>query len=186
MANKWGGWASTESVSVTGLKELDEVLKTLPEKIEKNIMRGAMRAGLSEIKDAAKSQLSSGGHVKSGALQKSVRVGFAKKSEKFGWMRGRVIAGNKEAWYAHLIEFGTGSFYSGKGTKSKRKPYDIKPKNRKSLFFAGVMKEIVVHPGIHPTPFMRPAFDSKSAASIKAFADYMRDRIPKELKKAGL
>ena len=102
-----------------------------------------------------------------------------------GWLRGKVIAGNNKAWYAHLIEFGTGSFYAGKGSKSKRKPYEIKPKSRKSLFFAGLMKETVTHPGIHPSPFMRTAFDSKAAASIKAFADYMTKRIPKELKKAG-
>jgi hypothetical protein len=53
------------------------------------------------------------------------------------------------------------------------------------LFFAGLAKETVTHPGIHPSPFMRTAFDSKSAAAIKAFADYMTKRIPKELKKVG-
>lgn len=172
-------------ISISGLKELDEILKTLPAKIEKNVMRGAIRAGLTEIRNEAKSQLTSGGHVKSGDLQRSVRVSFARKSEKFGWMRGHVKAGDDKAWYAHLIEFGTGSFYAGKGSKSKRKPYEIRPKGRKSLFFAGLMKEIVTHPGIRPSPFMRTAFDSKAAASIKAFADYMTKRIPKELKKAG-
>lgn len=176
--------ASSE-VSISGLKELDAILKNLPVKIEKNVMRGAIRAGLNEIRTEAKAQLTSGGHVKTGALQRSVKVGFARKSEKFGWVRGRVTAGDKKAWYAHLIEFGTGSFYSGNGSKSKRSPYEIKPKTRKSLFFAGLMKENVTHPGIRPSPFMRTAFDSKSAASIKAFASYMEKRIPKELKKAG-
>jgi HK97 gp10 family phage protein len=176
---------ASSNVSISGLKELDVILKTLPVNIEKNVMRGAIRAGLNEIKTEAKSQLASGGHVKSGALQRSVRVGFARKSEKYGWVRGHVKAGDKKAWYAHLIEFGTGSFYSGKGTKSKRAPYEIKPKGKKSLFFAGLMKELVIHPGIRPSPFMRKAFDSKSAASIKAFADYMEKRIPKEVKKAS-
>jgi HK97 gp10 family phage protein len=172
-------------VNISGLKELNDVLKTLPVKLEKNIMRGAIRAGLNEIRAEAKQQLTSGGHVKTGALQRSVKISFARKSEKYGWVRGHVKAGDKKAWYAHLIEFGTGSFYAGKGSKSKRKPYEIKPKGKKSLFFAGLMKELVVHPGIRPSPFMRTAFDSKSAASVKAFADYMTKRIPKELKKAG-
>lgn len=172
-------------ISISGLKELNDMLKTLPAKIEKNVMRGAMRAGLNEIRAEAKQQLTSGGHVKTGALQRSVRVSFARKSEKLGWVRGYVKAGDKKAWYAHLIEFGTGSFYAGKGSESKRKPYEIKPNSRKSLFFAGLMKEVVTHPGIHPSPFMRTAFDSKSAASVKAFADYMTKRLPKELKKAG-
>ena len=175
--------ASSE-VSILGLKELDEILKSLPAKIEKNVMRGAMRAGLNEIRSEAKLQLGAGGHVKTGALQRSVKVSFARKSEKLGWVRGYVKSGDKKAWYAHLIEFGSGSFYSGKG-ESKRAPYEIKPKNRKSLFFAGLMKDLVIHPGIKPSPFMRTAFDSKSAASIKAFADYMRKRLPKELAKVG-
>lgn len=173
-------------ISIAGLKELNDVLKTLPAKIEKNVMRGAMRAGLNEIRTEAKAQLTSGGHVKTGELQRSVRVSFVRKSEKFGYVRGKVTAGNNKAWYAHFIEFGTGSFYAGKGSKSKRKPYEIKPKSRKSLFFAGLMKETVTHPGIHPSPFMRTAFDAKSAASIKAFAAYMTKRLPKEIKKAGL
>lgn len=173
-------------INISGLKELGDVLKTLPAKIDKNVMRGAMRAGLSEIRKEAKTQLTSGGHVKTGQLQRSVRVDFARKGDKFGYRSGYVKAGNNKAWYAHLIEFGTGSFYAGKGSKSKRKPYEIKPKSRKSLFFAGLMKETVTHPGIHPSPFMRTAFDSKSAAAIKAFADYMTKQIPKEIKKAGL
>lgn len=134
----------------------------------------------------AKERLTSGGHVNTGALHRSVKVSFMRKSEKLGWMRGKVIAGDNKAWYAHLIEFGSGSFYAGSGTQSKRQPYEIKPKGRKSLFFAGVMKELVIHPGIKPSPFMRPAFDSKADASIKAFAAYMTKRLPKEVKKAGL
>lgn len=173
-------------ISISGLKELEEVLNTLPAKIEQNVMRGAMRAGLGEIVSDAKERLTSGGHVKTGALHRSVKVSFMRKSEKLGWMRGKVIAGDNKAWYAHLIEFGSGSFYAGSGTQSKRQPYEIKPKGRKSLFFAGVMKELVIHPGIKPSPFMRPAFDSKADASIKAFAAYMTKRLPKEVKKAGL
>ncbi len=177
---------ASSSVSVAGLKELEAVLKTLPANIEKNVMRGAMRAGLNVINKEAKSQLVSGGRVDSGDLLRSVRNSFSRKSEKkYGWMRGYVKAGDKKAWYAHLIEFGTGSFYSGKGTDSKRAPYEINPMKRKALFFAGVVKERVMHPGIHPSPFMRTAFDSKSAAAINAFADYMTKRIPKELKKVG-
>ena len=177
---------ASSNVSISGLKELDAILKTLPVKIEKNVMRGAIRAGLNQIKNEAKSELTSGGHVKTGDLQRSVRISYARKSERFGWIRGQVKAGDKKAWYARLIEFGTGSFYSGKGTESKRAPYEINPMKRKSLLFAGVMKERVMHPGIRPAPFMRRAFDTKSDAAIKAFADYMTKRIPKESKKAGL
>lgn len=178
--------ASSE-VSISGLKELDELLKNLPAKIEGNIMRGAIRAGLNDIGAVAKSNLSSNSSVDTGNLQRSIRPIFSKKSEaKYGWMRGKLVAGNKKAWYAHLVEFGSGSFYAGKGSKSKRAPYLIKAKNKKSLFFAGSAIESVVHPGAHPKPFMRTAFDARGLQSINVFADYVRKRLPKELKKAGL
>lgn len=176
--------ASSE-IKITGLKELEEILKTLPANIEKNVMRGAIRSGLNEMGSIAKSVLATDGHVVSGNLQKSIRVSFKRKSEKFGWMRGQLLAGDKKAWYSHIIEFGSGSFYAGKGNKSKRAPYEIKPKNRKSLFFAGLMKELVIHPGVKPSPFMRPALDSGGNKAIEAFAAYMRKRLPKELRKAG-
>lgn len=175
--------ASSE-IKITGLKELEEALKTLPAKIEKNVMRGAIRSGLNEMGSIAKSNLAAGGHVVSGNLQKSIRVSFKRKSERFGWMRGHLLAGDKKAWYSHIIEFGSGSFYAGKGNASKKAPYEIKPKNRKSLFFAGLMKELVIHPGVKPSPFMRPALDSGSNKAIEAFAAYIRKRLPKELKKA--
>ena len=98
-------------------------------------------------------------------------------------MRANLIAGNKEAWYAHLIEFGTGSFYAGHGTTSKKQPYEIRPKNRKSLFFAGVMRDVIIHPGIKPQSFMRSAFDVNSDRAVLAFADYIRVRLPKEINK---
>ncbi len=176
--------AST-TVQVTGLKELGALLKTLSAKIEGNVMRGAMRSSLKVIGDAAKSNLAANGTIKTGNLQRSIRVGFKRKSEsRYGWMRGILTAGSKDAWYAHFIEFGTASFYTGKG-KTVGKPYEIRPKNRKSLFFAGLMREVIVHPGIHPQPFMRTAFDQANRKAITTFADYVRARLPKELSKAG-
>ena len=177
--------ANTSTVEVTGLKELDALLKTLPAKIEGNVMRGGMRASLKVIGDVAKTNLAANGTIKTGNLQKSIRIGFKRKSETgYGWMRGRLTAGNKDAWYAHFIEFGTASFYTGQG-KTVGKPYEIHPKNHKSLFFAGVMREVIVHPGIHPKPFMRPALDQASGKAITTFADYLRVRLPKELAKAA-
>ena len=121
--------ASTSNVEVTGLKELDALLKTLPARIEGNVMRGGMRASLKVIGDVAKTNLAANGTIKTGNLQKSIRIGFKRKSETgYGWMRGRLTAGNKDAWYAHFIEFGTASFYTGQG-KTVGKPYEIRPKN---------------------------------------------------------
>jgi cytochrome c553 len=54
------------------------------------------------------------------------------------------------------------------------------------LFLGSIFAEAVTHPGIKPKPFMRPTVDSYSDAAIDAVANYMTQRIPKEIKKAGL
>ena len=173
------------TVTVSGLKELDDLLKQLPVKIERNVMRGAMRAGQKVIADAAKNNLRQNGSVDTGELERSVRIRFKRKSEKFGWIRAFVMAGNKQAYYSHMVEFGTASYYSGKG-RTVGKPYEITPKVAGSLFLGGVLRESVTHPGIKPKPFMRPAIDNNSDAAIKAVVEYMQKRIPKEITKAGI
>lgn len=176
--------ANETTVTIKGLKELDDLLKQLPAEIEANLMRAAMRSGLKEIGGIAKQMLEAEGHVQSGDLQRSVRVTFDKKQEsKYGWMRGKLVAGNKKAWYAHILEFGSGGYYTGKGSKSKRAPYLIKANKKKSLFFAGSAIESVVHPGVKPSPFMRPALDSGAQRAINAVAAYLTKGIPRTIKK---
>jgi HK97 gp10 family phage protein len=172
--------------TVSGLRELDQMLKQLPANIEKNVLRGALRSGQNILANAAKSYLRQNGSIESGELERSIRVRFKRKSEKFGWVRSYVMAGNREAYYAHMIEFGTGAFYSGTGTKSMRAPYEIVPKKAGSLFFGGLFRESIIHPGIRPAPFMRPAVDNYTDAALDAVVTYMQKRIPKEMKKAGI
>ena len=53
-----------QNVEITGLKELYDLLQDLPTKVEKNVMRGALRRGQNVFKDAAKSLINN----KSGAF----------------------------------------------------------------------------------------------------------------------
>lgn len=163
------------SVEIRGLAELHKTLQELPAKIERNVLRGGLRAG-AKVMEAEASRLCPEGlptmdSVKRGArqgeLKRSIRVTMrASKSA----VRAQIKAGNKVAWYAHLVEFGTARHW-------------IKPKSRKSLFVAGLFKEVIDHPGARPKPFMRPAFDSKWRQAIDAMADYIRARLPKEIGK---
>lgn len=162
--------------NVAGLAELKKMLEELPAKVEGSVMRGALRAGSRVIADVAKANVPND----QGHLKKSIRV---TTSNRKGEVKARVIAGNAKAYYAHMIEFGTGSYYSGTETKSKRAPYEIKPRNRLSLLIAGALKEFVVHPGIKPNPFMRNAADQGTPAAIDAVVLYLRERIPKEVLK---
>lgn len=173
------------TTGVSGLRELDQMLKQLPANIEKNVLRGALRAGQKVFADAAKSNLRSNGSVDTGELEKSVRVRFKRKSERFGWVRSYVMAGNSKAYYAHWVEYGTATYYSGSG-RTVGKPYEITPKVAGSLLLGGMLRESVTHPGIQPKPFMRPAVDENYGTAIDAVVQYMQKRIPKEMKKAGI
>jgi HK97 gp10 family phage protein len=168
-----------DDVSIAGLDEFYRQLQQFPANVEANVMRGAIRAGLTVIRDEAETLAPE----KTGALRKSIRVRFQAKHKKYGWVRGQVVAGNPEAWYSHIIEFGSGSFYSGTGTRSKRAPYEIRPRGAKSLFFAGIMRDLIVHPGVKPTGFMRRAFDNKMHDALEAVETYLSVRIPKEFAK---
>lgn len=167
----------TQEVRIEGLVELDKLLKSFAPRIEGNIVRGALRSAQKVILDEAKRLVPKD----DGHLEKSLRVS-SKIDTRRGVVTTRIIAGNAKAFYAHMVEFGTGAFYSGMG-ESVGRAYVIKAARRKSLFFGTQAREEVFHPGSKPKPFMRPAFDTKQSESLDQFKLYMKNRIEREFKK---
>ncbi len=152
---------------VNGLSELQKILDQFPVQVEKKILRGALRAGQKVVLEQAKGAI----HNVSGELAASLRI--STRAGRDGKISARVVAGDKTAYYAHMVEFGTAKHL-------------IKPKNRKSLVIAGMMREVVHHPGAKKKPFMRPAADMAAhdgSEAITAFKDYLAARITKELDK---
>lgn len=143
--------------NITGGAELDAFLQTLSAKVEKNIMRSALRAGANVIKDEAKANVP----VKLGNLRKSVRVSTGSKA---GSVFATVKAGNKRAWYWRFVEFGTASHL-------------IMPKNARALAVGGVVVEKIEHPGATASPFMRPALDAKADQALAAVTAQIRKRL---------
>lgn len=150
-------------LKIDGLADLQRMLDELPAKVEANIMRGAIRVGAKVIEDRAKELAP----VKSGALRDSIKVSTRSKR---GEVSATIRAGGGKAFYAKWVEFGTAQHF-------------IKPKNRKSLFFAGMAKEVVDHPGARQKPFMRPALDGGHTGAIDAMAEYIKKRLAKEAAK---
>lgn len=163
---------------IEGLADLHKALQDLPGKIEGNIMRGALRAGQKVFQQAAQQAVP----VDQGDLRKSIKIKFKGRSQKYGWVRMHLQAGDKVAWYAHLIEYGTASYYTGSG-KTVGGPYPIKPKKAKGLFFGGQVHAGTIHPGIKPQPFMRPALDGNQAQALEATVEYIKNRLPREIAK---
>lgn len=177
---------------VQGLAELDALLKTLPVKIEANILRGAVRAGQKVVQEKAQSEVPQ----RSGKLKRSVRVRTDFKAARRGFVRADVVAGDKDAWYAGLVEFGTGGHYEGSGSSSVRKPYIIRAQTsngkevttgmkRRALRVGSSFFNQVEHPGSRAQPYMRPAAELLDGPALDAFVAYVNKRLPKELAKAG-
>ena len=145
---------------IRGGRELAAFLQQLPAKVEKNIMRAALRAGANEFKKAAKEAVP----VDDGDLQRSIRVTTRTKK---GTIYASLKAGGKKAPHWHWVEFGTAA-------------HKIKAKPQHALSFGGVAVQEVDHPGARAKPFMRPAFDSASAAAIAATTAKIRERLTKE------
>lgn len=163
--------------AITGLAELQKALDQLPEKLQKNVLRGALRQG-AKVQMARARELvpvadPSGGNKAdykgyAGALRDSLRISTKAKA---GVITARVTAGtsktNKLPYYAIMVERGTAAHY-------------IKPKTRKSLFFAGLAREVIHHPGAKKKPFMRPALDGTVQAAVGAVAAYIRKKLERE------
>jgi len=149
-------------INVKGLSELQAFLDTLPAKLQNNVLRGALRAGIKPIKEVAVANCPSGEpsetnkrkyNLYSGALRDSIRVS-GRIDKRNGNVVARLVAGGKtktgaDVFYAKMVEFGTKPHIIGDG----------------------------VHPGVMPKPFMRPALDTEANAAVLAVGEYIKKRL---------
>jgi HK97 gp10 family phage protein len=146
----------TDTVYVKGLSDLQKFLDTLPAKVERNIMRGALRAA---AKDVVLPAAREGVHNVSGELAKSLRVSVRARG-------GEVRAAVKtDLFYARFVEYGT--------TRHIITSRDGKALSVGGLFFV----KAVDHPGARPGPFMRPALDNNAQAALVAAGEYVKKRL---------
>lgn len=167
------------TIHVHGLADLQKFLDTLPAKIERNILRGALRAGVKPIKDAAVANCPVGmpsgeGRrlygLHEGSLQDSVRVGTRHKGSK---VMATVKAGGRTAkggdvFYAHIIEF--------TGAVAHQIPA-LSLLGKVFLNIGGGVYRSAKHPGMRPKPFLRPAMDAQAQNAVVAAAEYMKERL---------
>lgn len=165
-------------INVKGLAELGAALDQFPAKFEKNVMRGALRAGMVLVRDVARANVpvappSGEGakvyHDYMGALRDSIHVSARRAPP--GEVRVSVVAGGKvkgaDVFYAAFVERGTAA-------------HDITAANRKGLSVGGLFFQSVHHPGAKPHPYLLPALDTTADAALAAVADYIRRRLERE------
>lgn len=144
-------------VHVKGLAELGKRLQEVPEKLRRNVIRGALRAGAKVILVRAQQNIRS----RSGVLAKSLKVGTRAK--------GTTVYANvkTKVFYGRFVEYGTAA-------------HDISGRGGGWLHFGGQFRRSVEHLGSKPYPFMRPALDTQAQAALVAIAERMKARMTKE------
>lgn len=147
-----------ETIHVKGLAEIQAFLDQLPDKIERNILRGALRSGMKVVQPWVAQRI----HSVSGELAAGLRLTTRARD-------GRVTASIKttgpHGGLAKFIEFGTKAhFIDAPPGGGLRMP-------------GGEVVAGVLHPGSLPYPFMRPALDAEAQNAVIAAAEYMKDRL---------
>jgi len=162
--------------NIKGLSDLQAALDTLPAKVEANILRGAMRAGIKELVKDVQAEAPEGPPSGTGAkryggrrglLKASVR-GSVKLKTRAGKLVGVVRAGGKAkgggvAFYAAILAKGA-------------KPHVIKAKKGSALAVGGGVA-LVNHPGFKANRFMLTALDRGAPRALEAMAAYTRNRL---------
>lgn len=146
-----------DETHVKGLADLQKFMDQLTPKLEANVMRGALRAGMDVVKPVAQSNI----HSVSGELAKGLKVGTRRKGNI---VMAYLKATGVHAFLAKWVEFGT-------------KAHDIAAKAGGWLSFRGIFAKSVSHPGAKRYPFMRPALDGQAQAAVIAAAEYMKERL---------
>lgn len=153
---------------IKGAAELQRKLGQLPVKLEKNILRGALRAGAKVIEREAKARVP----VKSGLLRDSIRVSVRARR---GTVTAQVKAGGRrkgQAFYAWMVEHGTRRHVIVAGAGRSR--------TVRALAIAGrIVGAKVDHPGAAAHPFMKPSLDSRAPQALDAIRAYIGKRLDK-------
>lgn len=169
-----------DTVKVNGLKELGKLLGELPEKLQRNVMRGALRAGAAPILREAKALVP----VDQGDLKKSLRVSSRIK-------QGVPTATVKsEKFYAKMVEYGTAPHIikpdptKALTRKTRRGEKVVSTRTLNRMVARGTLRigdqyvgDAVTHPGSKPKPFMRPALDTQASAALVATGEYIKKRL---------
>lgn len=159
-----------------GLAELSQALKELPDRIAKNVLRGAVNAGATVIRKEAELRAPeyhgdvSKGHPPPGTLKKSIR-------------QKRIANASNDGRQIYIVYVKKGTTYTyANSTKGRRKKMAANTYQTEGGVFYWRFVEFGTSK-MAARPFMRPAFEVKKQAAVEAIRDYLAKRIPKEVEK---
>lgn len=154
-------------VVVTGMKEVDNLLKRLPKELNHKVVGSAIFQSSKPLVSAAKARVKS----KTGNLKESIGAvrQTIKRATEIGEVRvGPRIGGKYKGYHGHLVEYGAKNRPPGGWYARFRNAHNTTSK---------------------PHPFLKPAFDSTKGEVIKQIngniAVALRNIMRRSLKKQG-
>jgi HK97 gp10 family phage protein len=160
-------------IEVKGLSEILKALDKLPVAIERKVVRAGLRHASLPMKQMLADIVPTGNpwsswkqvkkgfkRTHAGALKRSIRL---RSRNKAGLPSVVVSVGDRQAWYAHIVEGGA-------------KPHLIRRRGKKTLTLGGGIE----HPGYRGRLFLKRAFEQNEREAVDTFSTFVRERIPKE------
>lgn len=155
----------SQNMQLRGFKELDDQLKTLPNKVAGVALERAVHAGAKVIRDEARrlAPKHDGPYPKSrkdrkpGMLKRSI-VSRTNKKVRDGITVN--IGPSKRAWYGRLVEMGHAIVTKATAGKTRKAGRNVPPK-----------------------PFLRPAMDAKGAEAVKVLGVRLMREITDAVRK---
>lgn len=146
--------------SLSGFEDVERLLNTFPEKVEKRLIKGALRKGALVLKKIAKSNAPVG----TGKLRRSLahRTGRGPIAQVY------VKGGKDGGWYANFVERGTEKHSLRKGAKLAR---------------GTKQDQTIIHPGTRANPFLSKSLDQGYEQTLNAIAEELSRLIEKEVYK---
>lgn len=191
----------SRTIGLKGGPELMQFLDQLPPKLEKNVLRGALRAGANVIRDEARANVP----VKSGKLRRAIKTDTVTDG---GLIKARVKLRGQHSFIGVFLEYGVAphlitagdSPYTARTLNSRIKKggferrengllkifgyeYDrrVRTKNGTEVRSMTINKHFVrgavEHPGVAARPFLRPALDTRANEALRAVGAYMEQRL---------
>lgn len=143
---------------VKGLSDFNAFMQTLPVKVERNLLRGGLRAGMKTVLPVVKANA----RKDTGLMAQGMKIST---SAKDGRVVAKIKATGPHGYLAPWFEYGTAA-------------HKIVAKDGGYLLVAGdTFVTSVTHPGMAPQPFMAPALYSQMRPATVATAQYLKRRL---------
>lgn len=175
----------SDETNVKGLDQLQAFLNTLPVKIERNILRGSLRAGMKVVQPVAAANCPS--REVADALKIVTR---AKGGTVVAAIQAKHAANDVPDNLAIWLEYGTAPHFIS--VQENEKPINYRLTGKRGYLVRASMTTVnrnvlkiganfvgptVHHPGAKPHPWLRPALDAQATPAVVASAEYMKKRL---------